>query len=80
MRKFNTYQQTSEDINAVEITRNSKGEITFSVKVFNESIAKAKDRAIAVFDELQSYYKRVNNGTKPDIKQGCSDQPASDSN
>jgi hypothetical protein len=43
-------------LNSVEITRNSKGETQWSVKVYNVEPHKATDEAILIYDSLALRY------------------------
>lgn len=60
MGKSFHYTVNSDDQNNVEISKNSKGDVTFSVKSFDHSLAKAKDRAFKTFAEIDAW---VNNRT-----------------
>ena len=47
----------SEPKDSVEISRNAKGIVQFTVKVYRETIEDAKANAIAIFNELSAMYK-----------------------
>ena len=58
MSKAFHYTVASEEANAVEVSVNSKGNVTFTVKAYATTLDQAKKNAVKKFRELQEEFKQ----------------------